>query len=117
MAAFLAGCEPTTDDNETTAVDEQLTEQPANVEQQQWTAIPKYERYESAEIGPKLEDAVRILGKWDPVSDIAPEPDGQMKYPFSGRKGYDYLVRVDQDDRVTGVWRRTSVRIEVQVED
>ena len=113
LVVFVAGCGRTTEQNEPPVA----SKPPAGVQQQQWTPIPEYEKYESAEIGPKLEDAVRVLGKWDPVSDIAPEPDGQMKYPFSGRKGYDYLVQVDQNDMVTGVWKRASVRVDIQVED
>ena len=66
---------------------------------------PHYEKIESSTIGLTLDDAVRVLGKWDMVGDVLSDKYGQL-YPFSGRSGYNYVVRIGKGDQITGVWRR-----------
>lgn len=64
-----------------------------------------HEKIESSEIGLTLDDAVRVLGRWDMVGDVMSDAEGQL-YPFSNRIGYDYIVRVGENDTINGVWRR-----------
>jgi hypothetical protein len=74
------------------------------------TPLP-WEAFPVEQIGSTLSEAVSTLGKWDPVSDVGPGPDGNAEiqgYPFSDRDGYDYIVCVAQD-RVVSVYRRGSV--------
>lgn len=69
------------------------------------TPTPGHEKIDSSEIGSKLEDAVRVFGPWDKVGDVMSDEEGQF-YPFSDREGYDYLVRIGENDSINGVWRR-----------
>lgn len=64
-----------------------------------------HEKIESSEIGSTLDDAARVLGRWDTVGDVMSDTTGQF-YPFSNRTGYDYIVRVGENNTINGVWRR-----------
>lgn len=79
------------------------SEDPLFIDNSQPTA--HHEKIESSEIGLTLDDAVRVLGRWDTVGDIMSDTEGQF-YPFSNRNGYDYIVRVGKNNAINGVWRR-----------
>jgi hypothetical protein len=76
---------------------------------------PSWEEIPIACIGSTLDDAVKTLGKWSPVADIAPEENGTTGYPFLGRRGYDYCVYVDGNGRIVRVRRSKTTGQQVDV--
>ena len=72
-------------------------------------SYPDYSPIPIAELGSTLADVITRLGKWDPVGDIGPGPDGHPGYPFSNRNGYDYVICVTGlENKVTSAWRRKT---------
>lgn len=73
-----------------------------------------HERIDESTVGQTLDDAVEKFGRWDLVGDVMGDERGQL-YPFSGRNGFDYLVRVDTDGNLNGAWKRPqSLKINSQ---
>jgi hypothetical protein len=69
---------------------------------------PNFTQIPVKQVGYTLDEVVAKLGKWDMVGDILPGPDGNQGYPFSDRKGYDYLICIGADNKVTSSYRRKT---------
>jgi hypothetical protein len=69
---------------------------------------PNFTQIPVKQVGLTLDEVVASLGKWDMVGDVLNGPDGNQGYPFSNRKGYDYLVCIGAENKVTSAWKRKA---------